>query len=225
MKWINYHFSNLKDKKWFIILSLIFLLLWGVFFYLGGGFDGRVERLLNSNTYQLEYEQETFMLLNLLMAFFIINMSKDIFELDEPHIMIINKQAYLMTKIITYYLYYVIMIISFYAVYQVMYVLLYGFNPFNYMYIFHLLINALCIHGFSILILGQGKAILKTILLLILFLLLDRLIYLNVSWLIIINFYYPLQTLKSPILGYWHVLLYAVILYILGYYKHHRLFS
>ena len=99
-----------------LILSLIFVVLWC--FYLGGGFESKVERILNLKMYISEYNEETFKLLNILISFFIINLSKDIFILDEPHIFIISKKKYLITKIIAYLLYYFILICIFYAVYQ-----------------------------------------------------------------------------------------------------------
>ncbi len=225
MKWIKYHFSYLKDKKWMLILTLIFVALWIVFFYLGGGFESKVERILNLKTYIYEYEEETFRLLNILIAFFIINLSKDIFILDEPHIFIINKKKYLITKIITYLLYYFILIFIFYTVYQVIYIVLYGFNPFNYRYLTSLLINSAIIHGLTILLLGQGKAILKMILMLIMYLLLDRLLLLNYPFIEIINFYYPLTNLSYPMLGYKHIFLYVITVYILAFYKHYESFS
>lgn len=208
-----------------LILSLIFVVLWLVFFYLGGGFESRVERILNLKMYTHEYEEETFSLLNILISFFIINLSKDIFILDEPHIFIISKKKYLMTKIIAYLLYYFILIFIFYAVYQVIYIILYGFNPFNYRYLTSLLINSMIIHGLAILLLGQGKAILKMILMLIMYLLLDRLLLLNHSFIEIIYFYYPLTNLSYPMLGYKHIFLYVITLYISAFYKHYKSFS
>lgn len=208
-----------------LILTLIFVALWIVFFYLGGGFESKVERILNLKTYIYEYEEETFRLLNILITFFIINLSKDIFILDEPHIFIINKKKYLITKIITYLLYYFILIFIFYAVYQVIYIVLYGFNPFNYRYLTSLFVNSAIIHGLTILLLGQGKAILKMILMLIMYLLLDRLLLLNYPFIEIISFYYPLTNLSYPILGYKHIFLYVITVYILAFYKHYESFS
>ncbi len=225
MKWINYHFSQLKDKRWFLILSLIFLILWVLFFYLGGGFEHKLERILHLETYIYEYEQETFTLLNLLMAFFIINMSRDIFLLDEPHILLIHKPKYIVSKMITYLMYYLLMILIAYGVYQVMYVILFGFHRFNYTYIIHLMLNAFLIHGITILILGQGKAILKTIVILMLFLLLDRLVYLSHPYFEIMHFFYPIKTLNYPNLGYLHSVLYLLILYTLSYHKHLNIYT
>lgn len=203
----------------------MFFLLWGAFFYLGGGFESYIERLLHLETYQLEYELETFTLLNLIMALFIITMSKDIFLLDEPHILLIHKQKYIASKIIAYLLYYLMMSIIAYGVYQVIYVLLYGFSRFNYNYLIHLLFNVTVIHGLATLVLGQGKALLKMIVVLIVYLLLDRLIQLNHPYMDIVHFFYPVKTLLMPKLGYLHSLLYIIIIYILAYHKHINVYT
>lgn len=225
MKWIRYHFSYLKDKKWLLILLSIFMLLFVIFFYLGGGFDPHVDVLLDINNYQQDYHKETFTLLSFVMAFFIIHMSKDIFQLDEPHIILINKRKYIITKMMTYWLYYVLMIISFYAVYQVIFIVLYGFYPFMYFYLYHLIFNATLIHALVVLILGQGKALLKTILLLIIYLILDRILLIEHPLMRVLVFFYPITNLGEPLFGYVHLILYSALIYIIGYYKHLQSFS
>ena len=208
-----------------MIILGIFILLWGILLYIGGFFEGKTELVLYVESYILEYNEESFQVLNLLFGFFIINASKEMLILEEPHILIINRKKYIISKAITYLIYYYILIILFYAVYQCVFVFLYGFHIFDYRHIGHLLLNATFMHGFTLLIEGKNHSFVKTIFLFILYISLDQINDIKNPFIKIIHFYYPVLDLNYPIFGYGHVMLMIVFLYSVALNKHVNNFS
>ena len=200
------------------ILSL-FIIVLVMFLYFAGIFDSKVERLLFKERYLNEYELETFTLLNFLSNIWILMSSKEIFNLEEPHILLINKRKYIISKVIAYLMLYLIVFISIYGIYQVVLVLMYGFVKFNYLYIIHLSLNVVLIHSFIVFISGKSKSVIKMVLLVVLLFALDQLKNTNLSYLKLIHFYYPTLTLIKPNFSYLHVILVSLFYYSCSFYK------
>lgn len=221
IKYINYHFLYLFNKKGLITLLLIFLLSFIVFFYLAGGFYSEAERLMLMSEYLYEYNKEAFMLINIILGFWIINSSKEMFIIDEPHVLIINKKKYIYTKIIAYYLFYMFICLFLYSIYQIVSLVLYGFRKFNYIIFVNLLFNISLTHLFILLISGSNKNILLTILLFISYMIVIGLYFINFNFVNIILFFYPFSNDLYPIYGYLHIVLINILLFTIVFYKHY----
>lgn len=220
IKWIKYHFLHLNDKRWKITTIVVMVFVVVMILYLGGALDTEVERLLFRDRNLLELKYETFTLLNLLALIWVLMGTKEIFLLEEPHILLINKTKYLISKAITYLLFYLLLFMVFYGLYQLVVVYLYGFINFDYKYIIHLALNINLIHSILLLLSGKTKNIMKMILLIIVLFALDKLKEINNFTFNIIDMFYPLLSLDYPYNGYGHVILISIFYYILAIIKH-----
>ncbi len=225
IKWVKYHFLHLNDKKWKITSIILITIVFLMFAYFGGIFDSKIERLLFRDRYLLEYEIETFTLLNILSIFLVLMGTKELYLLDEPHVLLLNKRKYLISKSISYLLFYFLIFFIFYFLYQIVIVLLYGFIKFNYDYLIHLLLNIFLIHSLTLLISGKTKSMLKMILMLIVFFILTKIEELNFYALNNIYLFFPIKTLKKPTEGYLHQVLISIFYYILAIFKHEKSIS
>ncbi|NLN51052.1 MAG: hypothetical protein GX149_05475 [Acholeplasmataceae bacterium] len=220
IKFIYYHLLYLFNKKWLFLLGIVVLSCSLLFSYLSGGFETEVERLLQTSNNLIEYEEEAFLIINLLLSVWIIGASKEIFSFEEPHVVLINKTKYLKTKIIAYWLYYLFVGILIYGIYQIILVSFYSLRPFNYLFIFNLLINISITHLAVILLSGNNKNILLSMVFIIVFLLLNGLNTTEFWFNEIIFFFFPLQNLKHSSFGYLHCLVFIITTYYLAFYKH-----
>lgn len=220
IKWIRYHFLHLNDKKWKLTsLSLILVVLM-MFLYFGGLLDGSIERILFKERYLFDYELETFTLLNVLIIIWVLMGTKEIYLLDEPHILLINKSKYLISKAVAYLLFYFIIFSLMYFLYQIVLVSLYGFMRFNYYFLIHLLLNIFLVHSVVLLISGKTRSILKMILLIIILFSLDQLKGLKLEYFKNISLFYPSLSQRRPNEGYLHIILISLFYYLLALFRH-----
>lgn len=220
IKYISYHFLYLFNKKTILFLLGIFLLSFLIFFYLAGGFYSEAERLIMIAETLKEYNKESFLFINIIIGLWIINSSKEIFTLQEPHVVLINRQVYIYTKIIGYYLFYFFMCLFMYFIMQVALILLYGFRPFNYLILLNLIINILLTHLFILLVSGYNKNLLFTILFSVIYIIINGLYFINNFLIEIVLFFLPFLNHLYPIYGYYHLFLVIVLLFTLTIYKH-----
>lgn len=190
--------------------------------YFAGLFDGKIERLLFSERYLKEYERETFTFLNILIIILVLMGSKEIYLLDEPHILLINKRKYIVSKAVAYLFFYWIIFIVIYFLYQVVLISIYGFRQFNYYFLINLLLNIALNHSVILLISGKTKSILKIILFLMLLFLFNKVKEINISYISNLELFYPSLALSLPKAGYVHVILISVFYYALAFFKHEK---
>lgn len=191
-----------------------------LFYYLGYGFDHFLNRLLYYNEYLLEFETEAYLLINIILSVWIIGASKEMFTLDEPHILLINKKKYINSKIIAYLLYYLFITVLLYGVYQLIVILLYGYLNFNYLFLFNLLLNVSAIHLIVVLVSGNNKNIFLTMIYITVFLIINMTLNIDFKYQEYIMFFLPLQPLSYPVYGYIHNVLLLVLVYLFSYSKH-----
>lgn len=198
----------------------MFIISGFLFYYLANGFDSSLLRLLETKEYLTEFENEAFLICNIILSIWIIGSSKEMFTLEEDHILLINKSKYIRSKIIAYHLYYCFICLLLYGVYQIVTVYLYGFRPFNYRFILNLLINVSLIHLSVVLAAGRNKNIFLTMIYILVFLILNTLATIDFYKKDLLMLFLPLQTLSYPINGYLHIGFILIIYYLMGCYKH-----
>lgn len=220
VKFIKYHLLYLFNDLW-LLLSVIMIIISGfLFYYLGYGFDSSLLRLLETNEYLLEFENEAFLICNIILSIWIIGASKEMFTLEEDHVMLINKKRYKKSKIIAYLLYYCFISLLLYGVYQIITVSLYGLRPFNYRFIIHLIINVCLVHLVVVFASGRNKNIFLTMIYILIFLIFNTLTTIDFYRKDLLMLFLPIQTLNHPANGYLHVLFVLLIIYLIGCYKH-----
>lgn len=224
-KWVYYHFLYLMDKKWWLMILIIAFFLTLILAYFGSLYEPVTERLLNYKEYSNSYELDSFIAVNLLLSLWVFISSKEMFCFEEPHVWIIHKRKYVVSKIISYLLFYIGVTLLFYGIYQVIRYVSFGLKPFNYAYIIHLVLNVTLVHGITVLALGKSKSILLTIMFSLLFVLLDRIYMFDHLITKYIAFFYPVLDLNYPIYGYKHILMMVLLIYYLGINKHLKFFS
>lgn len=80
VKFIKYHLLYLFNDLW-LLLSVIMIIISGfLFYYLGYGFDSSLLRLLETNEYLLEFENEAFLICNIILSIWIIGASKEMYK-------------------------------------------------------------------------------------------------------------------------------------------------
>lgn len=219
-KFIKYHLLYLFNNLW-LLLSVIMIFISGfLFYYLANGFDSSLLRLLEAGEYLLEFENEAFLICNIILSVWIIGASKEMFTLEEDHILLINKSKYIRSKIVAYLLYYCFISFLLYGVYQIVTVHLYGFRPFNYQFILNLIINVCLVHLIVVLVSGRNKNIFLTMIFIIIFLIFNALGTLDFYKKDLLMLFLPLQTLSYPLNGYLHIILVLTLIYFIGCYKH-----
>lgn len=220
IKFIKYHLLYLFNDLWIILAVVMCLVSAFLFFYLGAGFDSYLLRILEKNNYLKEFEHEAFLVCNLVLSIWIINASKEMFIINDPNIMVINKKIYVKSKIIAYLIYYCFISILVYGMYQVIVFLLYGTVKYNYNFIIHLLFNVCLIHLIVVLVSGKNKNMLLSVIYLTIYLMFNTIIQTEFYLKRAIYFFIPYLTLNIPQLGYLHNVLLLSLLYYLAAYKH-----
>ena len=206
-----------------VLMIAVFLTL--ILAYFGLLYEPVTERLLNYHEYSKTYEIEAFIVINLLLSLWVFISSKELFCFEEPHVVIISKKKYIVSKITSYLIFYLSITLLFYGIYQIIRSISFGINPFNYNFMFHLVLNVCMVHGITVLVLGESKSILVSILFALLIVLLDRLNMFDNLLTKYINFFYPILDLNHPVYGYIHVLLMIILIYSLAITKHLKSFS
>lgn len=220
IKFIKYHLLYLFNDLW-IILAIVMCIISGfLFFYLGAGFDSSLLRLLESNNYLKEFEHEAFLVCNLILSIWVINATKEMFIINDPEIMLINKKKYVKAKIVAYLFYYCFISLLVYGMYQIIVFFLYGVVKYNYCFIVHLLLNIFLVHLIVVSFSGKNKNILLSMIYLIIYLILSTLLQTNFYLKGILEFFIPYLSLNSPSFGYIHSLLFLFLLYSIASYKH-----
>ncbi len=220
IKFIVYHFYHLFNKKWFFFLVLLLIASFFVLFYLGGGFEDKTTRLLNEASWLKEYENESFLIINSLIGFWIIGASKEMFFQQTAFVVLINKKKYTASKIISYWFYYLLIIIFVYGNYQIVRIILYDFRPFDYTFLINLIINGTIVHLLITTISGKSKQIIATIIFYLAFLITAGLYMIDLKINNYILFFIPFLSLEIPMFGYLHIVFYLLLVYCLAVYKH-----
>ncbi len=220
IKFIKYHFLYLFNKKWLLFIAIISLLSALIFFFLGSGHLSEVERLLNMKELIKAYDYESFIVINLLIGFWVINAIKELFILEEPHILLIHKRKYIQSKIIAYTLFYFLVTLFIYSVYMSIRLILFGLRPFSNLFLFNLLLNILLIHLLMVVIGGKNKNILLSISLFIIFILINGLYFIDYWLLNMVLFFIPYLNFEYPLFGYVHTFLVILLLNVIAFYKH-----
>lgn len=212
--------SYLLDKKNLLILSIILVVVTFFLLFIGGIFESPVERLIKVRAYIEDYDRESFIFLNMILSIWVMTSSKEMFNLDEPHVKLIHETKYTTSKIITYGIYYTLIAMLFFFFYQVIRALLYGMYQYPLHYLSHLIHNMLLIHALCLLFSGKNKSILTTILFTLLIIGLDRLLLIDYYILDILRFYYPIYGLNRPMFGYLHSIILIILLSYIATLKH-----
>lgn len=206
-----------------VLMIAFFLTL--ILGYFGSLYEPVTERLLHYCEYSESYETDAYIVINLLLSLWVFISSKELFCFEEPHVVIISKKKYIVSKIVSYLIFYLCITLLLYGIYQIIKIISFGVNSFDYNFIVHLILNVSMVHGITVLVLGESKSILVTILFALLIVLLDRINMFDNLLTKYINFFYPILDLKHPIYGYIHVLLMIILIYYLAITKHLKSFS
>lgn len=220
IKFIKYHLLYLFNDLWLLLAIIMCIVSGFLFIYLGNGFDSYLLRLLERQNYLKEFEQEAFLVCNLILCVWVIGASKEMFNINDPQIMIINKKKYITSKIIAYLLYYSFISLLIYGMYQIVVYFLYGVVKYNYDFIIHLLLNVSLVHLMIVCFSGKNKNILVTIIFIVIYLIVNTILQAEFYLKDILDFFIPYLSLKHPKMGYIHNLLMMMLLYIIASYKH-----
>lgn len=220
IKFIKYHLLYLFNDLWLILAVVMCIVSAFLFFYLGNGFDSYLLRLLEKNNYLKEFEHEGFLVCNLVLSFWIINASKEMFIINDPNIMVINKKKYVKSKIIAYLIYYCFISVLVYGMYQLIVFILYGTVKYNYNFIIHLLFNVCLIHLIIVLFTGKNKNMLLSVIYLIIYLIFNTIMQTEFYLKSVIHFFIPYLNLNLPKFGYIHNILSISFLYHIASYRH-----
>lgn len=220
IKFIKYHLLYLFNNLWLVLAFIMCIVSLFLFFYLGNGFDSGLLRLLESEVYLKEFESEAFLVSNMVLSIWIIGASKEMFIVDDPHIMVINKKFYVKSKILAYLLYYMFISVLIYGMYQVVVFMLYGVVKYNYSFLIHLLLNVLLIHLLVVLLSGNNKNILVMMIYIVCYLIFSTILRSEFYLKGALEFFMPYLSLSYPSFGYLHILLMSLLIYYLGSFKH-----
>lgn len=220
LKFIRYHLLYLFNDLW-ILLAIIMMTVSSVlFFYMGNGFDSEVLRILEKKSYLIDFQNEAFLICNIILSIWIIGASKEIFVLEEPEILLINKPKYIKSKVLAYLIYYLFISLLLYGVYQIIVVSLYGIVKFNYIFIINLLINVSLTHLIVVLGSGNNKNILLTMIFIVIYLITNILQKTDFPFVNYFNFFIPILNLDYPTFGYLHEFLIMFLIYFIATHKH-----
>lgn len=165
-----------------------------------------------------EYDKESFLIINIIVGLWVINASKDIFSLNEPHVYLIDKSKYIRSKIVAYYLFYGFITVFLYGVYQIVKISFYGFRPFDYLILINVLFNLLFIHLLVVILNNRSRNVLFTVILFIVYLLLNGLYFINHWFIDMLLIFIPFLNYSYSLYGYTHIILILINLYIISVY-------